>query len=651
MAVPNTPTNTSPLNGDTDLSLTPTLKSSAFSGDGAHTGSQWQITTTSGNYSSPVYDSGDDATNLVSIDVPAGNLSNAITYYWHVRHENAAGWSNYSTETAFTTRSANDENLATAQAISPIIPYVTVHYYDGAAWQDLSADVREIKHNQDPYESDCTIRLYNGDGAYDSLDLRGKKLRIGYGLTYLGSNYVKYKPYLWCSAQALVSASVPDGMADYIVYGEGAWNKLRRWLALRDSPDDDIKDYFFNQDVVEYQNKTIKEIISVVCATAGVTLGTSISEDTIVDSFEPIINLYAGTNGQEAVVYLLKTFTDCELIAVDDELQLKYPQSGDAVDYTYYSDQAHYFWKGSKSSVLPIPLKVTVKSGAYIGTYASIDPVWDSSMGSLLLDYDGYEVIVSDANCITIATARVNRAIREATVGKVVVPMDCLRGLSDKVTITDTRDGTSGTGRVGGLYAHYLPEKAVYTLEVRLGGLQRRVAENIQDIVNDLALGGGISGNLIKQHTIPPEAVRLSMQPYSSDIIFLSGDNANVNKHNAVHWAAGHIHFADGTTQNINAGEITGLGDGVTRYIYFIVGNNSLQHTSEYVSVVSEKTRLLVTVIVSSDPKQEIGILLNQNTSGNFISDLMAPGAIKSDTLADFAVAVKKTNLQFHQIY
>ena len=93
------------------------------------------------------------------------------------------------------------------------------------------------------------------------------------------------------------------------------------------------------------------------------------------------------------------------------------------------------------------------------------------------------------------------------------------------------------------------------------------------------------------------------------------------------------------------------MGDGVTRYIYFIVGNNSLQHTSEYVSVVSEKTRLLATVIVSSDPKQEIGILLNQNTSGNFIYDLMAPGAIKSDTLADFAVAVKKTNLQFHQIY
>ena len=155
----------------------------------------------------------------------------------------------------------------------------------------------------------------------------------------------------------------------------------------------------------------------------------------------------------------------------------------------------------------------------------------------------------------------------------------------------------------------------------------------------------------IDDGAITPKTLLLALQPYSSDIVFLPGNSSNQNKHNAVHWATGHIHFADGTTQDIIAGEITALGDGVTRYIYFIVGNSSLQHTSEYTSVVSENTRLLVTVIVSSDPNQEIGILLNQNTSGNFIYDLMAPGAIKSDTLSDFAVAVKKTNLAFHQIY
>ena len=165
--------------------------------------------------------------------------------------------------------------------------------------------------------------------------------------------------------------------------------------------------------------------------------------------------------------------------------------------------------------------------------------------------------------------------------------------------------------------------------------------------IDDLA----ITTDKIAAGAITPKTLLLALQPYSSDIVFLPGNSSNQNKHNAVHWATGHIHFADGTTQDIIAGEITALGDGVTRYIYFIVGNSSLQHTSEYASVVSENTRLLTTVIVSSDPNQEIGILLNQNTSGNFIYDLMAPGAIKSDTLSDFAVAVKKTNLAFHQIY
>ena len=115
-AVPNTPTNTSPSDGKFDLNLAPTLQSSAFSGDGAHTGSQWQITTTHGNYTSPVYDSGDDAANLTSIAVPAGNLETLTTYYWHVRHENEAGWSNYSTETSFTTRSATVDILVMKRA-------------------------------------------------------------------------------------------------------------------------------------------------------------------------------------------------------------------------------------------------------------------------------------------------------------------------------------------------------------------------------------------------------------------------------------------------------------------------------------------------------------------------------------------------------
>jgi hypothetical protein len=108
---PNTPTNSSPSNLATRQSITPTLTSSAFSdpdvGD-TQTAAEWQITTTSGNYTSPIYDSGTDTTNKTSITIPGSTLNYGITYYWHVRHEdnkNAGNlsWSSYSTETSFTT--------------------------------------------------------------------------------------------------------------------------------------------------------------------------------------------------------------------------------------------------------------------------------------------------------------------------------------------------------------------------------------------------------------------------------------------------------------------------------------------------------------------------------------------------------------------
>jgi hypothetical protein len=102
---PNVPSNTSPANGATSVSTTPVLGSSAFSdpdiGD-THQASQWQITTTSGNYSSPAYDSGStiDLTNHI-VGTP---LAGSTTYYWRVRHQdNKGAWSGYSTETSFAT--------------------------------------------------------------------------------------------------------------------------------------------------------------------------------------------------------------------------------------------------------------------------------------------------------------------------------------------------------------------------------------------------------------------------------------------------------------------------------------------------------------------------------------------------------------------
>ncbi|NQT47439.1 MAG: PQQ-like beta-propeller repeat protein, partial [Chloroflexi bacterium] len=104
---PDQSTNASPSDGADNISLTPVLQSSAFSdpdsGDN-HTASQWQVTTSPGDYSSPVFDSGTDTSNLTSITIPSGTLDYSTTYYWRVSHQDNHGtWSEWSAETNFTT--------------------------------------------------------------------------------------------------------------------------------------------------------------------------------------------------------------------------------------------------------------------------------------------------------------------------------------------------------------------------------------------------------------------------------------------------------------------------------------------------------------------------------------------------------------------
>ena len=116
---PNQPRNTSPVSGATDVSPTPTLKSSPFSdpdGD-LHAASQWQATATAGDYSSPVFDSGTDSSNLTQITLPSETLSHYTTYYWRVRHQDHHGtWSPYSLETSFTTHSRPDQPVNVSPA-------------------------------------------------------------------------------------------------------------------------------------------------------------------------------------------------------------------------------------------------------------------------------------------------------------------------------------------------------------------------------------------------------------------------------------------------------------------------------------------------------------------------------------------------------
>ena len=102
---PNTPTLSSPANGATGQSLTPTLQASAFfdpDGD-THINSRWQVSRNTA-FSNLAWDSGSDYSATVQTVVPIGVLVPSSNYYWRVCYKDSrGGWSDWSTSRSFGT--------------------------------------------------------------------------------------------------------------------------------------------------------------------------------------------------------------------------------------------------------------------------------------------------------------------------------------------------------------------------------------------------------------------------------------------------------------------------------------------------------------------------------------------------------------------
>jgi len=98
---PDTPSNKTP--NEAILSNAEIEASEFSSSSSSHSASHWQITSTSGNYSSPIYDSGANS-NLEKTGFNSDTLEQNTAYYWRVRYRDANGtWSLYSGEASFTT--------------------------------------------------------------------------------------------------------------------------------------------------------------------------------------------------------------------------------------------------------------------------------------------------------------------------------------------------------------------------------------------------------------------------------------------------------------------------------------------------------------------------------------------------------------------
>ena len=103
------PTMTGPAANAVDVPEQPTLSCSAFAVVGSaqtHSASQWRIRSQGGTYAAPVWDSGTDVTNKLSVVVSAAKLlAGQSTYYAQMRQQGSVtGWSEWSPEVKFTTK-------------------------------------------------------------------------------------------------------------------------------------------------------------------------------------------------------------------------------------------------------------------------------------------------------------------------------------------------------------------------------------------------------------------------------------------------------------------------------------------------------------------------------------------------------------------
>ena len=198
------------------------LQSSDFSDPNVldqHQASQWQITTTAGDYEVLVYDSGSDNLNLVQIRVKELILLNQ-TYYWRVRYQDSSGmWSEFSDEARFTTKPTGEFTIHLEKGLNfislPVRPITPITSATLAEQTDATLVMRFDVPTQTfvPYIPDLSTS--------SSFPLEGG---IGYILNVTATQSITFTGTVWNNpTQGAPPSHFPLAPTDNSQPGIGLW--------------------------------------------------------------------------------------------------------------------------------------------------------------------------------------------------------------------------------------------------------------------------------------------------------------------------------------------------------------------------------------------------------------------------------------------
>lgn len=342
-------------------------------------------------------------------------------------------------------RDLSGTQLEAAQQAVSRKPYIYLLFTsaDGNTTYNYSFDpasatnrLRKIHHEERQKSTRATITLRNNDRALP--DLRGYWTEIGYGdYTVAGGNEYKKTPRLWVKSQSQVSA---PGNLNCTLELEG----MHEVLAEQPFQISGTSAPFFTYN---YTSTTPYNIITDLLDEVSFTLAALGTDDGKMDTLEP--NFHVNRQPYEnllGVVFRCLNMTESYLrLKIGLEWEVVYPQANDAVDQTYYSNQAPWFYTLVERRNVLVPNNVKV-----FGNRGS-DGLWSSVVtgeASDIDESDGYMVapLFDQAALLGSTALAADRAVSILAHAKtlqfaarVTVPHDVSVELYDNPRIVDSR--------------------------------------------------------------------------------------------------------------------------------------------------------------------------------------------------------------------
>lgn len=335
-------------------------------------------------------------------------------------------------------------DLLTSQSAATNTPYINLLFTskDGGTTYDYSSDLEGrrillIDHQEEPYNDYATIILRNNDRSIPNL--KGYWTEIGYGYVTGSGNRHSQTSRLWVKHQQEISA---QGKTVVLLELEGMWSKAREMpLRIGNPP-------YYRDESETIVAVTPYSVIGTALGEIGMTVAALAEDDGIIDTYSiPIMKVnqqpFESVGG---VLYRLIAMTKSYLRSKQSlEFEVKYPQSSDSIDITYYSAQNPYFYEylERRNAQVPNHIILFANEGAD-GQWTDIITA-DATVQDEIDDYDDIIRLVvageitNQTDADNRAAALLARGSAEVLAGRMYAPHDCRIELYDRIEIIDTR--------------------------------------------------------------------------------------------------------------------------------------------------------------------------------------------------------------------